>query len=259
MLKSLKDRKTNQMIIIMNLSIVDILLALIWFSNAILSIADPSLANNDRTDGISWRVRAGVYLTWYATIFLITFDRFLGCNFPIKHKVFIRTKVIYMCLATSWTITMLFVVITCLINTESLQHHFDLYIWVTIDSCFVILFIATYASIFLYLKRKRGAGSTTNNDVDKFMYTVAALTMAFFCFEIVPTLLKPFHMKGSATYEEVRSILYTMNLLFDPVLYVFLQPQVRKHAFALFHRMHLRLKSTCVRSSEDEEYPVADL
>ena len=146
---------------------------------------------------------------WYAMIFLITLDRLLGCNFQIKHKVFIRTNFIYSCLVVSCIIAILFIVIVSIINNKSLGEIFERFVWPVIDFCFLALLIATYASIFLYLKRQRRSAVCNSQDKDhhKFIYTVTGLITAFLFFKIIPSLVKLFHRNESKILDKARTML----------------------------------------------------
>ena len=225
-------KKTIQIMIIMSLSVADLTLAVAWLGEA--TISNVTNSRSGKIYGVWWSLKSGVYLVWYSMIYLLTMDRFMGCNFPIKHKVYVKKKYIRITIILCWVVGVLIGIIGCPFDPVAVRKIYRTYIWITLDIIFLTLFTVTYISIFLHLARRRV--SRTQNvmaDNQRFLKTVTTILVAFLLFETIPSL-RSVICKQYDTWRKIRDFLYTMNLVCDPLIYVILQPEVRKFALSKF-------------------------
>eukprot|EP00112_Aurelia_sp_Birch-Aquarium-sp1_P013210 Seg2798.1 transcript_id=Seg2798.1/GoldUCD/mRNA.D3Y31 product="hypothetical protein" protein_id=Seg2798.1/GoldUCD/D3Y31 len=223
-------KKTIQIMIIMSLSAADLTLALAWLGEE--TISNVTNSRSGRVYEVWWSLKGGFYLVWYSMIYLLTMDRFMGCNFPIKHKVYVKKKYVRITIIVCWVVGVLIGVISCPFHAIAVRIVYRTYIWIILDITFLTLLTVTYISIFVYLARRRINGTqNVMADNQRFLKTVTALLVAFLLFETIPSLRNVI-CKQYDPWRKIRDFLYTMNLVCDPFIYVFLQPEVRKFALS---------------------------
>ena len=187
---------------------------------------------------------------------LLTLDRFVGCNFPLKHKIFVRKKVILSAIGSSWAIGLSLGIIGSVAGSRSLRPSVRTYGWPTLDIMFLLSFVVTYGSIFCVLARRRFTiTANRNSDQSQFILTVTALLVCFLALEAIPSLVSAFTNSHSETFEKALLTIYKANLLFDPLIYIFLQRKVRNFAIVKVHLFCAALlwrKSGSVNDVKDE-------
>ena len=178
-----------------------------------------------------WPFLAGIYFVWYMMILLLTADRFLGCNFPLKHKLFVRKTFILGAIGIFWSVGLVLAIIGSVFGSGSLRTTVRKYGWPTLDILFLFLFAVTYGSIFYVLVRRRFSLQTNgSSDQNQFISTVTVLLVCFLALEAIPSLVNAFVKPLPDAYEDVLLVLYKVNLICDPLIYIFLQRKVRNFA-----------------------------
>eukprot|EP00112_Aurelia_sp_Birch-Aquarium-sp1_P013211 Seg2798.2 transcript_id=Seg2798.2/GoldUCD/mRNA.D3Y31 product="hypothetical protein" protein_id=Seg2798.2/GoldUCD/D3Y31 len=170
----------------------------------------------------------------------------MGCNFPIKHKVYVKKKYVRITIIVCWVVGVLIGVIGCPFDHIAVRNVYRTYIWIILDIIFLMLFTVTYISMFVYLARRRISGTqSVIADNQRFLKTVTALLVAFLLFETIPSLLSVICKQcyRCHTLHKIRDFLYTIVLLCDPFIYVFLQPEVRKFVLSKFCALCRRKES----------------
>ena len=227
-LSQVNFRNSNQIIIIKSLSITDIIIAIGWISGDVLNIY--GYKSGSIPWNINWSLRAGVYLTWYAMIYMLTIDRFLGCNFPLQHRVWVRMRIIKIAVAIMWMIGVLSGISMCLLEDNQLYTIFNKLVWLILDGAFLTLFLITYSTIYCNVS-KTGVQRNIHTDQNKFFRMITAILLCFIIFEIVPlTTNSTSSMATNLGTNTLRSIIvmcYNVNIVADPLIYIFLQPQAR--------------------------------
>ena len=228
-----KDGICNQVMILISHSTCNILLAIFW-------IGDMLFAHMNAVKTIWyyrwWPFLASIYLVWYLMIFLLTVDRFIGCNFPIRHKIFIRKRFILAAIGVCWSIGLTLAVIGSFVGSESLRPTVRKYGWPTLDILFLFLFVLTYGSIFFVIARRRfNVQTSRTSHQSQFILTVTALLTSFLMLEAIPSLVNAFLKRPHVTFEKILLTLYKVNLLCDPLIYIFLQRKVRNIAKTKLH------------------------
>ena len=244
LLKSLREKRSIQMMYLMSLSFVDIILACCWIIRDLITGGISSGVYH-----IMWCVFMGFYVIWYTMMYSLTIDRFIGINFPIKYKLFLRKKYVLIVIISCWSCGISLAVITAVTDPAKAHRAFIRYVYTAVDLTFLALFIATYTSIFIRIARRQ-EGSNRQQQNQKFLLVTSALLVAFLLFETVPSILQTFLLHKNAKFESIRSLFYTINLLCDPVLYVLLQPRIRAIAHEKF--VDVRMRSRCSKRKNAE-------
>ena len=240
-----KVKKTIQLLIIKNLSAVDLVLAIGWLGEIIIHKVTKS--KSGRLYAIWWSLRAGVYVAWYGIIYMLTLDRFIGCHFAIKHRVYVQQKYVRVAIISTWIVGAVLGIIGCPFDSAKVRNFYRQYIWTTLDIIFLILFVVTYVSIFVHLARRKISGKRHMfADNQRFLTTVTALLVAFLLFETIPTLTSAI-IEQDDDWRKIRDFLYTILLVCDPFIYVFLQPDIRKFALS-------KLCAFCRRKQKSYEF-----
>ena len=222
------SRICNQMAILISLSSCNIMLAIFWMGDLLFM---HFRARETNFFYRSWPFLGGQYLVWYSMIIMLTIDRFIGCNFPLQHKIFIRRKFIYRAIGSVWLLGLLFAVVGSCIGYSSLRKAMNHYFWPLLDSLCILLFLLTYGSILCVLARRRFVlQSNRNSHQSQFILTVTALLICFLTLEAVPSIVYSMIGLRSDTFDTTLSALYKINLLCDPLIYIFLQRKVRSIA-----------------------------
>lgn len=213
------DKRTPQILILMNLSTIDTSLAFCWFI---------FLTGNREMKNVLEIASKGLYVIWYGTIYLLTLDRFVGIIFPIKHKVFVKNRFIMHTIAGFWSVGALLSLVTAFTNPTSILLAFKRYVYTIMDLFFLGLLLISYTSILIRLARRRANNKHQGRQAGhKFFATVSTILAAFLLFETIPSLLETFLEEKNSAFESIRTLLYTINLLSDPLVYTLMQPRVR--------------------------------
>ena len=186
-----RNSNNNQILILISLSVCNVTLAIFWTGDTIITHYN---VTDTRIYFRWWSFLAGVYLVWYTMILLLTADRFIGCNFPIKHKLFVRRSIFLWAILICWFFGLTFAVIGCVLGSRYFRPWAKSYLWPTLDVLFLLMFVVTYASIFVVLARRRfGLQLAHYSNQTQFIVTVTAILVSFLCLEAVPTLVFAFH------------------------------------------------------------------
>ncbi|XP_065064163.1 melanocyte-stimulating hormone receptor-like [Rhopilema esculentum] len=229
-------RSSNQILLIKNISLCDIIVSIAWLIWDILALY---LYPNDGTmETRLWCLVVTTYFIWLSFLFLLTIDRFIGANFPFKYKIIASKKNIFRTVASIWMVGSTSSIICVLFFSDVFKSHIFL-VWLILDSLFIILFIMTYSSICFRVVggkiQHTKSGQMSNNQ--KLYRMVFCMLMSFVLFEVVPdaALIAVFHLQTSNLNDWLVnvSLCYRFNLLVDPLIYVFLQPQARRTLFSI--------------------------
>ena len=234
-LKAARIGKSNQIRIIISLSVADILNCVGFLAQLSVDMSGHQALHS--TPGlVIWMIRAVIYHPWYATFFLLTIDRFLACNFPFKYRSTFGRNTMRNIIVVMWTVTLIPGPIYCFFNMEKIRVFYDVYVWVALDAIFVLLFVVTYGSLY-YLKKRSNLQirhRDTGDDNHRFFLVTTVILVGFIFFAIIPD----FTMSLLISYAERTSIIaqpgfelwWNVNMLIDPFIYVFLQQKVRDTA-----------------------------
>lgn len=240
LLNSLRASGIAQTVIIINLSVSEMLIATGWIAELIaVSIG---LTFEDRTMLVIWAIRAGVYCFWFADMYVLSIDRFLGCLFPLRHRALVNRKSVYRLITSLWIFCSLKSVMLLIFDTKYLHLIYNVYVWLTLDCMAVSIFSITYCSIFFYnLKRMRmrrirthslESNQTQAGSTSLFAKVVGLIAASFMIFEVAPSAIERAlflkEIEITRLLEGWVSLCYQFILLVDPLIYIFLQRRHRR-------------------------------
>ena len=191
---------------------------------------------------IIWGARAGFYTVWYLLLYFLTTDRFMACNFALKHRSMATRNNIKITVVTLWMIGLANGLILCF----DFQMFFDVYekyVWLILDGVLLLIIIVTYSTIFVRKLRRTRVQTFIDIRVLKFksrrlvgqqqfVKVIGLIVLTFILFEVVPTTVFLFIFKltkkRSGLVFALIVLSYHTVLLTDPLIYIFLQDRVRK-------------------------------
>lgn len=254
LLNSLREGSTAQNVIMINLSLSEILLAIGWISEHIATCN--GLTFDEKALLVIWALRAGVYLFWFLDMYLLSIDRFLGCIMALKHRLIMTRRNILRLLYIIWFICLSSSIALLILDTKFFLNFYNKYVWVSLDCIAVFIYTVTYMSIFVFTvkserKRRRTRMVIVRNESGNkiglhFFRVVGLILLSFVIFEFVPSITEmSYYLSASEIPEVLNGIIrlcYQLNLLLDPLIYIFLQERVRNLLYAKLQRVY-----TCFR------------
>lgn len=242
---------SNQVKLIMNVSVCDVIISSASLSLMALDLCGYHLPES----GISlviWASRTAIYHVWYSMFYLLTFDRFLGCNFPFKYRAMTVGTTCKIILLIAWMIPLILIPLFCFLDTKTIRVFYNKKMWISLDATFLCLFAITYSSVF-YRKKRRNSQFTNKiagSDNQHFFVVTTAILVAFLFLETIPSVISAILITVDQKRRDMLShyfeLVWNCNLLADPLIYVFLQRNVRatalsklRHFFGLVRKVHV--------------------
>ena len=219
-------QKSSQMTLINNLSIVGVIFSILWI------VADISIFIDEISVYffIVFITARGISTTWLLTMIFLTVDRFFGVNFPLKYRANVNYKH-YRKLAVALWITGVITAILLYFLPNFIR--ICDYMYLALDGAFLLLFIATYSSIYYRLKRggPNSNQKTGSRDNQKLIKMVTIMLTSFLIFEAIPEIA--FSPVVSSSYKRSDAIdilillFFRLHNLLSPIIYVMLNPKAR--------------------------------
>lgn len=257
LLETSRLRNSFQIQIITNLSTCDVLISTANLISMVLKFNCHELLTSPMVQGI-WALREGVYHTWIIMFYLLTLNRFFGCTFPLKYRALLSPMKGRIILAVSWGVTIILGPTFVVADTLAVRVISNKYLWLIYDGIFLSLFFVTYATVF-YRKRKSNQSFHRQNYAQgnqRFFKMTATMLAAFILFETVPTIgstaLTMTSVKIRDVFQYLFELFWSLNLLVDPIIYIYVMPRVRNAALNVFRRSRVAVSARNQRSSAEE-------
>ena len=254
LLYMIKSNDFNQTIIIINLSISEILIALGWIAEQTATRLD--ITFDDRAMLIIWGLRAGVYCFWFFDMYILAIDRLIGCNFPLKHLRLVNKRSIEILMTSVWVICLANSLFLLLVDTKLYHDIYNKFVWLIFDCIAVVIYTATYTSIFISSYKAKRKQRTTANSIGntrknrQFLKIVSLIILTFLIFEVLPTTISMTYFYTNKTIPwilgSIINLSYQLALLIDPLIYIFLQSRIRMLLSKKFRRT---FRNTFLRKS----------
>lgn len=242
-----KIGRSNQVSVIISLSVADILNSLGFIAQISVEYAGHATLESS-TGLVVWMVRAVLYHPWYTMYYLLTVDRYLACNFPFKYRSISGKNTMRNILIAIWIVTLIPAPIYCFLDMAKIRVFYDVYVWTVLDSIFTLVFVVAYGTIYYRKKRSnlQFRHKDTNDDNQRFFVVTTVILIGFVFFAIIPdfamSLLHRFAEEKSIVAHPGFELWWNVNMLIDPLIYVFLQKKFRKTAVTLLRRAFQQLR-----------------
>ncbi len=235
-------RMSNQTMLLVNLSFSEVIfviaLILQWFYERDIA---PSM-----TSKISQVLDFSINISFFNVMLLIAVDRFLGAVFPLKHRFMVTKHRVKTTLTITWIASLIILItgITLLLTGQLVSIwllflKINLYFIITLDSVLVLIFIVTYGSILTKIVRMRQIADVSRQadaqrrknlifQNNKRFFKVAGLIIfTYIFFFLIPGVILNLVVHRNPV-QEYLLIFYSLGLIADPLVYIFLQPELRK-------------------------------
>ena len=240
LLCQIRNTRTNQNVILMNLSSAEILLCLIKMIDKLFSLLRISYDMK-----IIKTVQLCFYLTYYLLMILMTLDRLFVSVSPIKYQVIMTQRKTKMVLTSSWIAGLIFGLLVYSLRPLDILYLFATVLMPVLNGSFFVAALTTYSYILHKLldrrtlinknSRENSSNNPTKNsrqhkELAKFYYVAGLILLTYIILVGIPSSVKLF-----VYYPDMNSFGYRMltapyyvNCIADPCIYIFLQPTVRK-------------------------------
>lgn len=230
LLMKLKKPYSNQVRIVINISICEIFLSCV---NITRSIYRSSYQRDEDSSVMAhlYLLIAAIYFAWYNMFYLLMVDRMFGSCFPFWYQCNASGRWIKIALGVFWFLTLIIALALCLTWPHNMLQHIEKYYWVTLDAIFVLFVCVLYGSVF-FIKRRSSARtgrSTNQTDNKRFFAIVSAILMTFVLLQAIPGIIATtaaFLNENAAPYHFYLRIFWSLNLLMHPLIYIFPTPVV---------------------------------
>lgn len=264
LLKATRLGSSFQRNIIVSLSCCDILISSGTLIIITLQFFGHKLMTS-RAAQVVWGLREGVYHTWISLFYLLTVDRFLGCNFPLRYRTWTYAKKCRIILGLSWGIAILLGPIFNILDPMQVRVYSNRYLWPIYDGIFLFLFMVTYVSVFYRKKQSiQNLHRTSSGPGNQrfFALTLAMLT-AFILFETIPTIVSAAiameSLKTRDVFQHIFELCWNINYLVDPFIYIFLMPRVRNTAINKLRSLCLMFRKNSAQATASNNTSLRNL
>lgn len=244
LLKKTRHFCPGQTVIILNLSATELFIAVGYVIQDAFTLKGNNYKEyfNATFAHLVWSSRSGAYTVWYLVMLLLTTDRFLACNFPVKHRNFATRQNIKITLTVFWLAGIANGIILC-VDFHLFHNAYTKFVWLALDSFVLAIILIAYSSIFVHrISRKRI--SPCQNAIrfmtipristmhQQFVKAVGLIVFTFLLFEIAPTVaylvLFKLTSNGSEFALSIIFLSYEFVILSDPLIYIFMQDRIRR-------------------------------
>ena len=228
LLRQIKGTRTNQNIILINMSLLEILSSTSGI--AFLSVLISRASNNHDIVEMFRMFSRGFCPAFYFIMFVLTFDRLAMSLSPLKYQATMTVKKLKTALMLCWFIGAAAGVVFAIVRSGKLID----YINATLSVLFLLLIIIAYAIILCKIIRQRqlfarnvshGAIHGKSLHLSKMYYVSGLIIFTYAFFIAVPNLFLIFYPVLSESH--IAIMLWALNDISDPCLYIFLQKPVR--------------------------------
>ena len=240
-------KKTVQQMFIINLSLTELSASIVMLLEEVPELIPLDVSVSRVIETISEYIYVIIYVIfclYYISMVYITMDRFLGILLNFKYPLYWnRTKTRYL-LTTTWLVSIITCIAVCVVYSQEKVDYrlfFTKYIHSVFNFGFIALIVVTYSYIIRKF-RKRATTSLHINFTDqqpqtlcnmickeKF-YVCFLLVTSFILFMVIPNLFYLFYDLSASKHQlkdEVK-VFYQISFLSDAIIYIFMQPSVRR-------------------------------
>ena len=236
-LRSVRTDFTNQRILLLNLSSVEILsciaMMLFWFDGYFKFC---NFGNASTLNSISAICTFGFVSDWYFYLLCLfspltlLLDRFLGVTFPIEYIDIFSKQKAKLTVMAQWTITVI------LVTQLAFMRHVNWlrYLQYTAIAIQLLVFSsATIIYVWIAYKVRRQAHLFSRANADSRVLKVASLIiLTYLCFVVMPELtiliMTQLQDRTGITYQRIFYTFTTVNYVCDPLIYIFGYPPLRR-------------------------------
>ena len=222
-------------------TIVKILLELIYWIGEMARLQEHS----SRFLQVITIINLGVVCAYYLILLILTLDRLFAISYPFAYKRLLKVKKVYLAMVVCWISGTLSSIPFFFLDYNEIYDIYYKYIILALDGLILMAVLVTYIFMLQVLfKRhckekklvKNGKIPAYNRENPnrnyKLLSTFLLILTTFLMFVVIPDIY--FVYRGvicdymSVIEEDIIALLWQVNYIIDPLVYIFLDPAVRK-------------------------------
>ncbi len=187
------------------------------------------------------KIIAASWTPYYFSMYLLTVDRLLAVKFLLKYRVLVTKRRLVWTILGAWLLSLVIGVPFFL--EDAWFDFFKAYMWIIIDVCFVVLCFFTYGLVCyknLAARRRFDHDQQEMNSSRrrrlmlqrsrKLIKMVALIIISYLIFILIPDVIfKSYSLDagGDGVAYESLALLWSVGMMSDPLIYIFLQEDLR--------------------------------
>ena len=202
----------------------------------------------------------------FATIALITFERYIAIFAPFWYRKFVRASVMVKATLLTWLIWA--VAVALLVVNVPFEHYFGVALLILV---FIVYFLAVPASFRIFhLLKKMESGQSAENDGRSPIDRKGSITCAIMLFCLVicytPLILVSVVIVFKGVWETLLTyllpwarLILLANSFFNPIIYINRVPLIGRSAKNVFKRFYKRASSRPVEDTAPPSVPAVNI
>ena len=247
LLNALRARISNQNVILINVSFIKVIVSISQAASCVLKIIGKG--EEQRSYQVVHIIIVGAFGVNHVTIVALTLDRLLGTVIPLRYNVLITKDKLRIAIIASWIIGTAVIVPFFVYDFAFLYSIYYTPVYLTLDGIALLIAIIAYGSILRRLLRREkaiAAGVTprsarTNQRFGRFFYVSSLIIASFILFVTIPdvayAVLVIIHGNKDPMIELAILLTWSIYLVSDPLIYIFLQKPIRLKFCRMFIRV----------------------
>ena len=268
LLAKLRASVSNQNVILINISLIKVIVAVT--ETALSALEIHGKGEDNRTYQVFDIINAGLYGVNDLTVVVLTLDRLLATICPLQYNTRMTRSKLVWAIFVCWIIGSAGIIPFFIYDYDLLYTIYYKIVFLTLDGVVLLIALVTYGSILrMFLRRantfNKGMPSrnTTNNQrFGRFFYVASLIIVSFILFVAIPdvayVILVIIQEKEDPMIERAIGLVWSIYLVSDPLIYIFLQKQIRMRLRGMFNRAKVSTMTQASRYDPEDRVTSRD-
>ncbi len=192
--------------------------------NSVIQIVYGSLRSfSDKESVLILRkVSTTSWIVLYLAIFLLTIDRLIAIRYPLKYRACVTKKRLTRTMWAMWIFGLVLGGSFFVSNAWFVFFYYKAHLWVVFEVTLMIVCSTTYALIFVKIRSRRWVDNS-----NRFFKIASLIILSFIFFVLFPDVVYVFYPENARLVFESLCIVWFTRMMLDPVIYIFLQAELR--------------------------------
>eukprot|EP00112_Aurelia_sp_Birch-Aquarium-sp1_P000004 Seg1.5 transcript_id=Seg1.5/GoldUCD/mRNA.D3Y31 product="Proteinase-activated receptor 4" protein_id=Seg1.5/GoldUCD/D3Y31 len=269
LLAKLRASVSNQNVILINISLIKVIVAVT--ETILCALEIQGKGEGDRTYQVFDIINASLYGVNDLTVVVLTLDRLLATISPLQYNVRMTRRKLVWAILVSWIIGSAGIIPFFFFNYDLLYTIYYKIVFLTMDGAVLLIALATYGSILrMFLRRANtfnkgitSRNSTNNQRFGRFFYVSSLIIVSFILFVAIPdavyVTLVIIQQNEDPMIERAVGLVWSIYLVSDPLIYIFLQKQIRMRLRRMFSRAKVSAMTQTSRYHAEDRVTTRDI
>ena len=248
LLTALRARISNQNVILINLSFIKVIVSISQAALYVLKIIGKG--EEQGLYKVVLIILVGAFGVNHLTIVVLTLDRLLGIVIPLRYNALITKDKLRIAIIASWMIGTAAVIVPFFIyDFAFLYSIYYTAVYLTLDGIVLLIAVIAYGFILRVLLRREKAiaagmmprNARTHQRFGRFFYVSSLIIASFILFVAIPDVIHAvlviFQGNKDPMIELAMVLAWSIYLVSDPLIYIFLQKPIRLKFCRMFVRV----------------------